>query len=512
MKKIYFLTSSSIKRAHAKHLAKDLEVEIARFFDYGKSYSEPRSHDRKTILNASFNDAIERIKRKRGKLIDLVFFIEDTSVVIRSLSAEHEVPGVDVKYWMRDMTFELLDDAIKRAGGDRSVFIRSDVLLFDGTLEQGSPVPKHFWGVTHGSITSKPLPIVTQSLYPWLDSRTFNKWFVPDGANLPLSALPIEQADLYDFRKNSIGAALEHLRKSGLIQARSHHPRETQKLLNFSAPKLYIICGHPCSGKTTMGELLSEECGFYYIEASDFMHYEHQKLHGLDASISLQDFAAEALREQPDIVAASVLDEIKASHAPLIAITGFRSEKEILYLKEKLADHDVQVVWIDALAKDRYRRSRARSRADALDDYQSFRARDLVQSSMGLDIIKKHHVDIKIENKSSLESYRTRVPAFLGARNNPREISQTTQRPKSLLKAIAHAIVLNNKREVWLTTTQIAHLINETYPLSDIAAHKDNVSRFFNAKPSPYFRIKREHGTNKFMLSSTGLSKSSVEQ
>jgi len=75
-----------------------------------------------------------------------------------------------------------------------------------------------------------------------------------------------------------------------------------------------------------------------------------------------------------------------------------------------------------------------------------------------------------------------------------------------LEKAIFIVLVIEYRKNesIYFTTTEISHLINNTF--IDFKKDKNNVSRYFNQAYYPYYEIKKENGKNKFKLSPTGYS------
>jgi hypothetical protein len=57
-------------------------------------------------------------------------------------------------------------------------------------------------------------------MYPWLDNKTFNKWFV-DGYSQPISMLAIAEADQHDFRAQAFRNMLAFLEQHKIINRRS---------------------------------------------------------------------------------------------------------------------------------------------------------------------------------------------------------------------------------------------------------------------------------------------------
>jgi hypothetical protein len=100
---------------------------------------------------------------------------------------------------MRDMTFARLDNILKELGNDRRVTVRSDIVMHLPVKWQEVLGIKHdflwVYGEVEGSIVDYECVIQPNLVYPWLDNKTFNRWFVPIGANGPISTLDIQEAD-----------------------------------------------------------------------------------------------------------------------------------------------------------------------------------------------------------------------------------------------------------------------------------------------------------------------------
>src|SRR5689334_9472668 len=113
MLEVIFLTSNNVKLAHARYLCREYTIEISKQKYYGISYEEPRIQDRALLLQQSIADAEERLRKYSPRRKDQFFFIEDTSLIIHSLSENGEFPGVEVKYWMKENDFASIDKALK---------------------------------------------------------------------------------------------------------------------------------------------------------------------------------------------------------------------------------------------------------------------------------------------------------------------------------------------------------------------------------------------------------------
>jgi len=520
MKKLYFLTSSRTKLEHAKYLAKKFDVSIEPRRDYGKVYIEPRIQKREILLKSSFDDALRRWKKRKHQ--NYLFFIEDTSVIIDALSTEREIPGVDIKYWMQESTFENLDTDLRALGNNRKATVRSDVLLYlspevQKALGRNDNIIQ-FTGMTKGSITENEIEIKTHPIFSWLDHKSFNKWFVPAGESKPLSALPQKSAEIYDIRKESIGSMLEFLERNNLINARveAQGGTETQQQMEWHRvplPQIILVCGLPCAGKTTLGEYLSNAFQFYHIEASDFMRMARNERHGVNPPITIDEFADAALKESPGIVVNKVLSEILKEPDHAIVITGFRALSEITIFQAQYNQLlPLNTLFIDADSNIRFQRGIDRGRAEDPQNLDKFCERDQLQLDMGLDKIKDQATVNIIKNIYSLEDFYTIIQARIGLQESPHKNNDygTGERPASLEATILVALLLDESApENGYTTTEIARVINKQFSNSSLKTNKNNVSRYFNMRFYPYFRLLIGTPT-RYLLSQTGRTRAMI--
>ena len=218
MRELTFFTTNQTKLAHARYVAEGRQIRIKGFRQrtYHADYIEPRLTSREDILRASYEGAKAQLAKAGFSEASHPFFLEDTSVRIDAIStAEREVPGVDIKYWMEDRTFSSLDMLLRHARNDRRATVRSDVLLhIPSSFRADWDVNAEFLvftGEQRGTIVETEYIFDANLVYPWLDNRSFNKWFVPDGADRLFGALPIEIADTADFRRKSFGPLFDFL-------------------------------------------------------------------------------------------------------------------------------------------------------------------------------------------------------------------------------------------------------------------------------------------------------------
>ncbi|MCW2035417.1 MULTISPECIES: non-canonical purine NTP pyrophosphatase [Xanthomonas] len=512
MTDLWFLTTSAIKLSHFRHLARETGISISSFHErtFLASYSEPRLFDRDVLLRKSYESALAQWK-KAGLDEDELFFIEDTSVIIGALSKDAEFPGLDVKFWMRKTTFSELDSLLKSVGNDRSVSVRSDIILHLPTsirIAYGYKNPYvQFTGISHGSIVNEERDFDLNPLRPWQDNKTFNKWFVPEGELEPLSALLPFVADRVDFRRRAFDELLKFLERLGLPAKKSFHelrPKQPEIPGIQNRPPLFIIVGLSGAGKTTLAEGLVARSGYMHFEASDFMRWSYYERLGGASGKSIGEFAKLVIEQEPWTVPEKVLSCYEAFADMPAVITGFRSPLEISYFIENYANKDaVEVIYLHASQRERYKRLRLRARGDSPSSLNKLSEKDREQKAMGLEGIKKlpHHYLVNMGEKENM--YANVFDNF--NLRGLRRVSASRRFGFALLQdAIIMAMGRGGERER-LTTTEISKLIN-AHEIRGLATHKDNVSRYFNQRRGPYFDMDVSGGKYRYSLSQTGRS------
>jgi len=501
-----------VKTQHAKHLCRNYDIEIVNFNEVTKlaNYKEPRIEDRTKLLQASFESAKNQLNLSSfGK--NRAFIIEDTSVNIRSLSHHYgkESPGVDIKYWMKKTSFIDLDYSLKMFGNDRRVTVRSDLILYIPTLD---PDNYHFIGESHGVVTNKDDTFDTNVVYPWLDNKTFNKWFQPEGEPVVISKLPIEKADLYDFRARAFDQMLNMLDKRALIKkkftGRLPHIEELFEL-DFEC---HLVFGLTCAGKTTTANYLINETDFLHIEASDFMHEIYREHHGIDSDIEIGLFAKELLKKQPKIVAERVLrylNDFKRQHT---VITGFRLEEEASFIENHLSNsHKVRRVIIEASRGIREARKADRKRGGDIRSTECLINRDKRELEMGMEALMSHESNVIVNNEDTFEllyqSYGQSL--HLSAPINHNNIKNTDPNKlklKQLIVLALYGVRHNEEKADYYSTTEICEMVNS------LGLNKpkfvNNVGRFFSKRIGAMFEVElfvTKRTVRKYRLSNTGV-------
>ena len=522
---IIFFTSNDIKLAHLRYLAENYPVKIHGFKQktYHASYKEPRINSREDLLKQSYRNALEQAKKAGIDVENRFFILEDTSVKIDVLSSEKmEIPGLDVKYWMENRTFASIDSDLKEKGNNRDATVRSDILLHipDSYRRKWSTEDPYlvFSGVQQGSVCERERDITTNLVFPWLDNRTFNKWFVPKGERIPISLLPIAIADKYDFRRFSFKKMVNFLMEKGLVY---NIPAQAQLNLNIppntNRNPMLVICGYTCAGKTTLSQHLVEKYNYIHIEASDFMYLNYLRRHGAVNAISINDFAEEALNTQPQIAARDIVEYIEDFRSLPVVISGFRNIKELELVKSTFEyREELKFIFVEVSQQIRFARFNKRKRGNRTVNIGEFAGLDEQQAAMGLRDISKEKGLLHIVNEETISDFFS----MFASRACLEEVQETILKsidPQHLAHCkeikLGDAILIallhkwnSTEDSKYLTTAEIAKEINLIFPKPPKKKHKDNVSRYFNQDYYPYFEI-QGGDKNKYRLSNTGYGK-----
>jgi inosine/xanthosine triphosphate pyrophosphatase family protein/dephospho-CoA kinase len=508
---LIFFTSNRVKTQHAKHLCREFDIEIVNFNEVTKlaNYEEPIIDDRDELLKASLESAKKQLEISNyGK--NRAFFIEDTSVNIHALSREYrkESPGVDIKYWMKETNFVDLDYSLLMFGNNRSVTVRSDVLLYLPSLK---PTIFHFIGESNGTVTSKDDDFDTNIVYPWLDNKTFNKWFQPNGESVVISKLPIEKADLYDFRAKAFSQMLLLLEKNHIIKKKTTESLPFVGKLFENEIECHIVVGLTCAGKTTTANYLISECDFLHIEASDFMHEIYREHHGLDSKVDIGMFAKELLVRQPTIISARIMKYLQDFQIQNTVITGFRLEEEASYIESYLSNtHKIKRIIISAKREIREERKAERNRVGDVKSSECLINRDKREMEMGMEALVSHDQNYEITNEKSFETlfdtYKSKLNIVtLGKSTVLKNTDPNQLKLKQLIILALYGMRHNEEKSNFYSTTDIRNMVN------DLGLTKPkfvtNIGRFFSKKVGAMFEVELvgdKKTIRKYRLSNTG--------
>ncbi|WP_429236733.1 non-canonical purine NTP pyrophosphatase [Aeromonas salmonicida] len=516
MFELIFFTSNRTKMQHARYLCREYDINITNFREktYHANYDEPRINDRIKLLKESLRSAKNKAK-SAGLPPSQAFIIEDTSVIIDALSKDGvEYPGLDIKYWMRENSFEDIDIELAFSGNNRSVTVRSDLVLYIPTIREEEFI---FTSCTSGTIVKlEDKSLQTNAIYPWLDNKTFNKWFCPSKEKIVISQMPIEVADKYDFRKNAFLDMLSFLEKKHIISKTKPpiSPATNKEIIN-DISACHIVTGLSCAGKTTIAEYLTSKYSFFHIEASDFMHLIYLETHGEKSDVQIGIFAEYLLSEKPTLVAEKVLDFLEKYNWPYVVITGFRKYEEVVFIQDNyIAGRDAEIIFISSNSTNRKERKLQRNRSEVGPQRESFEERDSRELDMGLTKISLIPQINIIENDKGIDDYYhfyEHVMNLYAPMFAPNETSKLSSHDSLRLKDLI-ALALYKKRgpgerNSYYTTGEICTFINNELTLSK-PKFRENIGRLLNKKFDVFFEVypDKKLKIKKFRLSNTGTS------
>jgi dephospho-CoA kinase/inosine/xanthosine triphosphate pyrophosphatase family protein len=404
---VHFYTSNEQKFLQARQVFMRSGLQLRYFPSHTEPYDEDYSRGREYLLSM----AVQQVREFTGGAT--IFFVEDTSVEIRALSAKEEFPGLAVKEWFSRTTFSELDAQLRKLGNDRKAIVKSDVALSLPGLRR--PILLH--AETVGKVAATPPTFLKNPRYPWLTPGTFNGWFVPDGAAKRLGEMSFEESLEYDFRVRVLDQVVERIEEFTAILnlppsaffRRRRQAASGQLLLMPGTRRGIVVIGKTCAGKSTFGEFASER-GFKWIEASDVVRSLREQ--SVEKADSTEEFAKGLLGGQGyDIVARKIMRLLEADSEEPFVITGFRALEEIELLRREVPQ--VEVVLVNSLERTRYERFVARNRDGAGEDLSSFRVKDQSHWDFGLLAVAEDFSDVVIDNEGPMEEYRAQIESVL---------------------------------------------------------------------------------------------------
>lgn len=420
---VHFYTTSDAKFLQARHVFERSGLALKLF----KSKRDPYSEDEEGASEELLSQAIAEIRRTLGQ--SSFFFVEDTSVAIDALrEGDRDVPGLHVKDWFANTSFEDLNRQLVRKGKDRCARIRSDIALH----APGLPRPVYFSGETRGTVAETPPGFKPNPQHPWLTPHTFNGWFIPDGAHKPLGQMSLDESLHHDFRVRALRQLIDRLEEYAVVlnlpahaYARRPRPIAGQQPPLFAAEAgAYVVVGATCAGKTTFALRAAEKHDLRHIEASDIVRsLDTPKDEEAPAS-----FAARVLEQHgADVVARRILELYGADLDAGFVISGFRTLQELLTFRDAVPR--TKVVLVEAVDRMRFERYLARGRTGKVSTLDEFRALDTEQAQFGLLTVAGQIPDIRITNESDLGVYFDVIGAVI-LRQHLSEIPAVSVQPR----------------------------------------------------------------------------------
>jgi adenylate kinase family enzyme len=328
-----------------------------------------------------------------------------------------DVPGLSVKEWFAQTSFEELDRVLKSRGNDRRATVKSDIALH----LPGLPHPAFSHGETTGVVAEAPPTFEENSQYPWLTPKSFNGWFIPIGCEKRLGEMSLEESWEFDFRIRCLETVIERLEEyTAVLNVPSvYYVRRTladsAQQLKFSAFEptgtALMVVGHTCAGKTTFGEYAAPSHNLLFIEASRILQMTEDKAGIADPTPFIA--AKNALESMgPDVVARQIIELYGNQLDGGFVITGFRTIEEVELVRNHFPH--VRVVLVEASERTRFQRMIERVRTPQIRTLEEFRKLDKQQRSFGLLRVAEEFANVRIVNEGSLDDYHRGIDAILG--------------------------------------------------------------------------------------------------
>jgi len=405
---VFFYTSNTTKLLQARLLFMRSGYELRHFKGNREPYEENYALGTEELLSR----AIKQVNEEFG--VRSVFFVEDTSLRIEALSAEGDFPGLAVKEWFPNTTFDELDEILRRRRNDRRAVIFSDIGLYVPTLSR----PLFFHGETAGEIAASKPNFEESAQYPWLTPNTFNGWFVPDGASKRLGEMEFEESLDHDFRAKSLrdllgrlqelNAALS-LRPNFYTVRRPTFARGQLSLIPEQSRIVLLVVGPKCAGKTTLSDHMAKYDSVSVYEASNVLRGVAEE-EGVIPSNSDEAFVFLEAKGW-DVVAQRISTYIEMNDTRWNIVTGLRTPEELLLIKERFPD--THIVLVDADAKIRFERHNRRARDEDLKTFDAFQEEDEKQRKFGTLRVATEIAETTISNEGSIEQYSRKIDEFL---------------------------------------------------------------------------------------------------
>ena len=404
---VRFHTSNIEKFLQARLVFGRAGVTLGYFKESQDPYVEDYRLEKQQLLDRAVLEIVNRLGANS------LFFVEDTSVRIEALSGADDFPGLQVKEWFQQTSFEQLNESLVLNGNDRSATVYSDIALFVPGL--GRPV--YVNGVTKGLVATTPPMFSTDVEHPWLTPNTFNGWFIPNGASRTLGEMPVKESLCYDFRVKALNKILERLEEyAAVLNLPAGNYALPLRQISMEQPTLFpkspllVVVGRVCAGKTTFGNYAMSAKGGLHLEASDVM----REL-AAASRIRIPSMAEKArtllAQMGPDVVAREIENRFGTSLDTGAVITGFRTLEEVLYIRER--HPECRVILIECGDRIRFERHLARRRQEGVDRFAEFIAFDRDQWAFGLLGRVADVCDLKVINEGPMSEYERKIELVL---------------------------------------------------------------------------------------------------
>ena len=257
--------------------------------------------------------------------------------------------------------------------------------------------------------------------------------------------MEFEESLDFDFRVKSLVSMLERLEEYNaslnlrpLFYTRRREPindgRQIQ-LLPMTHPRVIIVIGYRCSGKTTFGDYLGARDGVTVFEASSVIR---RLAEAANVDISTSSHALDFMRLQGfGAVGKRIADLIQRSDSELIIVTGLRAPEEVTEIASTFSS--TVVVRISSDLKTRFERHLRRSRDPTIKTLEDFYRLDAEQDAFGLTPITADLADESIENETDFANPYAKIDTVvkrLSARRNSPVQDLLGPSPSSISRAL----------------------------------------------------------------------------
>lgn len=432
---IHFYTSNLEKLLQARlHFA-------SRGYDlkFFRGQCEPYTEDYALGTRGLLRRAIEQVNSQFG--VRSVFFVEDTSLRIEALSGDQDFPGVALKEWFAETSFQELDALLRSCGTDRRATAKSDIALYMPSLS----APVYFHGEISGVVANSPPEFAASPQHPWLSPANFGGWFIPDGATRRLGEMSYEESIRYDFRLHAFDELLDYIENlhAGLnLNPRFYsiqRPRveRTQELLfQPDRPLVLLICGYKCSGKTTLMQYVGRRDDVLTIEGSRFILALAARLR---APLESARDALKLLAEHGwDAASADIGDFIELRQPSICIVSGCRTPEDIAHFRRRFPQ--TTCVLIEADPKLRFERHLARGRDPHIRTMRQFLETDAEQDAFGFMRVGRSLADVIVRNEGDFLAYHNAIDRLIEQVLLPPILRASPQPPQDALHAALHML------------------------------------------------------------------------
>ena len=170
-------------------------------------------------------------------------------------------------------------------------------------------------------------------------------------------------------------------------------------------PRLILLCGRTCSGKTLGGQILARTFGYQHIEASSLMREFWMRT---DQRQPLETFAKDSLLADPTRIPTAAVARAKKG---TLVLTGLRSPAEVAAARKAFAES--RLIFLHTPIALRLQRSVRRGRPGHPNSIDHLERVDGLHNEMGLNSVQSDSSAIQLENKGSLESYARKLATLL---------------------------------------------------------------------------------------------------